>query len=41
MRDKIKPNPDFCLERASTCSLAIKHIYSWANAMFEFNKVYL
>lgn len=35
------PNPDFKLERAKECSFAIKFIFLWITAMYDFNKVYL
>jgi dynein heavy chain, axonemal len=34
------PDPDFCLERAKTCNLAVKYLFSWAQAMYDYNKVF-
>lgn len=31
---------NFTLEKASSCSLAIKFIYIWVDAMFKFHKVF-
>ena len=41
LRVKILPNPDFTLERAKTCSLAIRYIFSWVQAMYDFHNVFL
>jgi len=29
------------LESASKCSIAVKYLYSWIAAMYDFNKVFL
>ena len=41
LEKKIIPDPDFQLERAKTCSYAVQFLYSWARAMYDFNKVFL
>jgi dynein heavy chain len=33
--------PDFTFERAKQCSAAVKYLYSWVKAMYEYNKVYI
>ena len=32
---------DFNAEKAASCSFAVKFLYSWIMAMYDFNKVYL
>lgn len=35
------PDPDFNVERAEKCSKALKPLFMWCMAMYDFNKVYL
>jgi len=37
----ILKDPDFSLDRAKTCSFAVKYLYSWVQAMYDYNKVFL
>lgn len=41
MRIKIIPSPNYNLEKASACSLAIKMIFIWSKAMYDYNNVFL
>ena len=41
LEQKIMCDPDFNLERAKQCSFAVKFLYSWVRAMYDYNKVYL
>jgi dynein heavy chain len=41
LESKILKDPDFAMERAKTCSFAVKYLYSWCMAMYDYNKVYL
>lgn len=41
LEQKIMPDPDFNHERAKQCSLAVKFLYSWVKAMYDYNKVYI
>jgi dynein heavy chain len=38
---KCMVNPDFCLDRAKDCSIAIKYLFNWIQAMVDFNRVFL
>lgn len=41
LEQKILKDPDFALERAKTCSFAVRFLYSWVQAMYDYNKVFL
>lgn len=41
LEHKILNDVDFTLERATQCSLAVKFLYCWVRAMYDFHKVYL
>ncbi|KAM3134143.1 Dynein heavy chain 3 [Paramecium bursaria] len=34
-------DPEFSMERAKQCSAAVKHLYSWVKAMYDYNRVYI
>jgi dynein heavy chain len=34
------PNKDFTYQRASDCSHAVKFLYSWVKAIYDYNDVY-
>ncbi|KAL4464296.1 hypothetical protein ABPG72_011341 [Tetrahymena utriculariae] len=40
LEEKILSHEDWSLEKAKTCSHAIKYIFSWCQAMYDFNKVF-
>ena len=40
LNDKIMGDPEFTYERAQTSSYAIKFLYLWVKAMYDFNKVF-
>ena len=33
-------DPDFTYERAKQCSFAVKFLFQWVKAMYDYNKVY-
>jgi dynein heavy chain len=41
LEQRIMTDPDFNLERAKQCSFAVKFLYSWVRAMYDYNKVYI
>jgi dynein heavy chain, axonemal len=41
LEQRIMSDPDFTLDRAKQCSFAVKFLYSWVKAMYDYNKVYL
>ncbi|CAD8124635.1 unnamed protein product [Paramecium sonneborni] len=41
LESKIVNDPDFTLERAKQSSLAVKYLYSWVKAIYDYHKVYL
>lgn len=40
LETKILPNKDFTYQRASDCSFALKFLYSWVKAIYDFNDVF-
>jgi dynein heavy chain len=41
LEQRIISDPDFTLDRAKQCSHAVKFLFSWVKAMYDYNKVYL
>lgn len=41
LENKVLKDPDFALERAKVCSFAVKFLYLWVMAMYDYNKVFL
>ena len=41
LEQRVLTDPDFSLERAKQCSYAVKFLYSWVRAMYDYNRVYL
>jgi dynein heavy chain len=41
LESKILHDPDFQLERAKTCSFAVKFLFMWCRAMYDYNKIFL
>ncbi|CAD8198362.1 unnamed protein product [Paramecium pentaurelia] len=41
LESKIINDTDFTLERAKQCSLAVKYLYSWVRAIYDYHKVYM
>ena len=40
LENKIMNNKDFTYQRASECSYALKFLYSWVKAIYDYHKVY-
>jgi dynein heavy chain len=38
---KCKNHPDFTNDRAKDCSIAVKYLFNWIMAMYDYNRVYL
>lgn len=41
LESKVIMDPEFTLERARQCSHAVKFLYSWVRAMYDYNKVFV
>lgn len=37
----VMSDPEFTYERAKQCSAAVKYLFSWVKAMYDYNRVFI